>query len=221
MMPLPHGYTNETASDGDVVTKSYDGPGSAARCARETAVLRALSGRLPVPAVVGSAPGELRLRYVPGAHGQDLIDAGHGRQVLLECGRMLGRIHAIPTDSVLREVRPGQVLVHGDYGPNNLLFSPVTFEVRAILDWEWAHAGDPLEDLAWCEWILRMHHPDRLADLTELFRGYGRRPAWAARQQAMLDRCRELLGFCLRWQPDGPGAQSWRHRLAVTRSWAE
>jgi thiamine kinase-like enzyme len=126
-------------------------------------------------------------------------------------------------DSVPREVRPqaGQVLVHGDYGPNNLLFNPVTLEVQAILDWEWAHAGDPLEDLAWCEWIVRMHHPGHVAELAGLFRGYGRRPDWAARQRAMLDRCRELLGFCLRWQPDGPGVRSWRHRLAVTRSWAE
>jgi len=27
------------------------------------------------------------------------------------------------------------------------------------VDWEWAHAGNPIEDLAWCEWIVRMHHP--------------------------------------------------------------
>jgi hypothetical protein len=23
-----------------------------------------------------------------------------------------------------------------------------------VLDWEWAHRGEPVEDLAWCEWIV-------------------------------------------------------------------
>jgi len=39
-------------------------------------------------------------------------------------------------------------LVHGDYRTGNFLFSP-DGEIRAILDWEMAHIGDPLEDLAW------------------------------------------------------------------------
>jgi aminoglycoside phosphotransferase (APT) family kinase protein len=39
-------------------------------------------------------------------------------------------------------------LVHGDYRTGNFLFSP-DGEIRAILDWEMAHVGDPLEDLAW------------------------------------------------------------------------
>lgn len=39
-------------------------------------------------------------------------------------------------------------LVHGDYRVGNFLFSP-DGEVRAILDWEMVHIGDPLEDLAW------------------------------------------------------------------------
>jgi aminoglycoside phosphotransferase (APT) family kinase protein len=39
-------------------------------------------------------------------------------------------------------------LVHGDYRTGNFLYSP-TGEIKAILDWEMAHIGDPLEDLAW------------------------------------------------------------------------
>jgi aminoglycoside phosphotransferase (APT) family kinase protein len=220
---LPHGYTNQTVSDGAVITKSYHGPDSAARCARETAVLRALGGRLPVPQVVGGGGAELRLRFVAGAHGQDLIDAGQADRVLLECGRALRRIHAIRPDSVLDQGRPqpGEVLVHGDYGPNNLLLDPATLEARAVLDWEWAHAGDRLEDMAWCEWIVRMHHPGHVAGLAEFFRGYGRRPTWVARQQAMLRRCGEMLDFCLRWEPEGPASREWRRRLAATRAWTE
>ena len=39
-------------------------------------------------------------------------------------------------------------LVHGDYRTGNFLYSPEG-ELKAILDWEMAHIGDPLEDLAW------------------------------------------------------------------------
>ncbi|MEQ9586491.1 MAG: phosphotransferase family protein [Parvibaculaceae bacterium] len=39
-------------------------------------------------------------------------------------------------------------LVHGDYRTGNFLCSP-DGEITAILDWEMAHIGDPLEDLAW------------------------------------------------------------------------
>ena len=72
------------------------------------------------------------------------------------------------------------VLVHGDYGPNNVLLDPVGHQVTAIVDWEWAHAGDPVEDLAWCEWIVRMHHPEHIAAIDALFDAYGFRPAWSA-----------------------------------------
>ncbi len=39
------------------------------------------------------------------------------------------------------------VLVHGDYKPGNALVHDDRFS--AILDWETAHRGDPLEDLGW------------------------------------------------------------------------
>ncbi|MEW6299357.1 MAG: phosphotransferase family protein [Thermodesulfobacteriota bacterium] len=40
-----------------------------------------------------------------------------------------------------------RVLVHGDYRMGNIIFGPEG--VRAILDWELAHVGDPMEDLGW------------------------------------------------------------------------
>lgn len=39
------------------------------------------------------------------------------------------------------------VLVHGDAGPGNFLFEDG--RLTALLDWELAHVGDPMEDLAW------------------------------------------------------------------------
>jgi aminoglycoside phosphotransferase (APT) family kinase protein len=42
---------------------------------------------------------------------------------------------------------PRVTLVHGDYRIGNVMFGPEG--VRAILDWELAHRGDPMEDLGW------------------------------------------------------------------------
>jgi aminoglycoside phosphotransferase (APT) family kinase protein len=39
-------------------------------------------------------------------------------------------------------------LVHADYRTGNFLYNPQG-EITAVLDWEMAHIGDPLEDLAW------------------------------------------------------------------------
>lgn len=40
------------------------------------------------------------------------------------------------------------VIVHGDMRAGNFLFDEKG-EIRAVLDWEMMHLGDPLEDLAW------------------------------------------------------------------------
>jgi len=42
---------------------------------------------------------------------------------------------------------PETALVHGDYRIGNVIFGPEG--VRAVLDWELAHIGDPMEDLGW------------------------------------------------------------------------
>ncbi len=44
---------------------------------------------------------------------------------------------------------PGKLaLVHGDFRSGNFLFD-TQGDIHAVLDWEMAHIGDPLEDLAW------------------------------------------------------------------------
>lgn len=45
------------------------------------------------------------------------------------------------------------VLCHGDVGPGNFLHDGT--RVTALLDWEFAHLGDPMDDLAW--WVFRGH----------------------------------------------------------------
>ncbi len=46
-----------------------------------------------------------------------------------------------------RPVPGGLVVVHGDFRNGNLIVGPEG--IRAVLDWELAHAGDPMEDLGW------------------------------------------------------------------------
>jgi aminoglycoside phosphotransferase (APT) family kinase protein len=62
------------------------------------------------------------------------------------------------------------VLVQGDTGPGNFLYEGG--RVTAVLDWELAHWGDPMDDIAWLS--LRTvqdtftHFPDRLREYEQL-----------------------------------------------------
>lgn len=57
--------------------------------------------------------------------------------------------------------------VHGDYRTGNFLYTD-DGRIAAILDWEMAHLGDPLEDLAWALDPLWAHHnPARPAGLCD------------------------------------------------------
>jgi aminoglycoside phosphotransferase (APT) family kinase protein len=213
---MRHGYTNNTVGDGSTVVKRYEGPDADLRFERERRLLTYLEGRLPVPPVLSAEDGALELGFMPGVQGQELIESGHGAEVMRACGEVLRRIHAVPPPGS----PPGPVLVHGDFGPNNVLIDPETFAVTAVLDWEFAGVGEPVADLAWCEWIVRMHHPDHVGALEHCFAAYGNPvPGWPERRSAMLERCAELRDFCERWEPGGGGVRLWEERTAVTAAW--
>lgn len=215
---MPHGYCNETAHRGDVVVKRFSGPDAAARAATELRALRAAFPTVPVPAVRSATDIELVCEYVVGVHGQDLLEPDTAAKLLAECGRVLAAIHAVPVSKLSGRPHPPGVLVHGDFGPQNLLFDAATVSVAAVLDWEWAHIGQPVEDLAWCEWIVRSHHADCVDALPHLYHGYGAEmPPWRSRQNAMLGKCRAMRRFGARRQ-DGT-ATLWQRRTAITQAW--
>ncbi|MEP7023317.1 MAG: phosphotransferase, partial [Actinomycetota bacterium] len=206
---------------GAVVTKSYQGQDAERRCSREAAILRALAGKLPVPPLIANSGSTVTMGFMRGVHGQDLVAAGLASAVLRACGPMLCRIQAIDPAAMTGAAGVGAVLVHGDYGPNNVLLDPVAEQVTAIVDWEWVHAGDPVEDLAWCEWIMRMHHPGYAGAIGGLFGGYGYRPSWAVRHQAMVSRCQYYSHLAERHEPGGDVALRWQNRLRITQGWSE
>jgi aminoglycoside phosphotransferase (APT) family kinase protein len=83
---------------------------------------------------------------VPALNGDDQLDAWAG---ILD---LLGEPHPA-LELALRRLsldRPGRsrtTVVHGDFRNGNLIIGPAG--IRAVLDWELAHLGDPLEDLGW------------------------------------------------------------------------
>jgi aminoglycoside phosphotransferase (APT) family kinase protein len=78
----------------------------------------------------------------------------------------------------LAERTPAEVpprVLHGDYRNGNLIVGPEG--LRAVLDWETAHAGDPAEDFGWfCANVWRFGEIDKRAGgfgtLDEMLEGY-------------------------------------------------
>jgi hypothetical protein len=208
---LAHGYTNLSWVEDGQVVKEYDVADGSERLRVEVSALGRVANVVPVPQVVSVDRVRRRvvLTAMSGRHGQELIDEGFASQVLGAAGRTLRELN--------RSV-PG--LVHGDYGPQNLLLEVAVWEVSAVLDWEFAHEGDPIDDLAWAEWIVRMHHPDAVGALFALFVGYGSRPPWKRRQDAMLVKC-AMLGELCRLRGQTEGAELWDRLQRATRAWTE
>ena len=218
---MKHGYTNRTDRQGATVRKVYDGPDAAQRQARERLALEALRGRFPVPRITGTGPGWLATEFVAGAHGQDLIDAGQAASVLAGCGRVLRQLHSLDPRLIAPGATGDVVIQHGDFGPNNLLFGAEDGRVMAALDWEFSGVGEAITDIAWCEWIVRMHHPESVYELPAFFDAYGSKPSWTSRQDEMVRRCRWLEDFTTQWDPAGPAAAVWRDRIRTVQHWEE
>ncbi len=71
-------------------------------------------------------------------------------------------------------------LCHGDVGPGNFLHEEG--RVTALLDWEFAHLGDPLDDLGWL--AFRGHHlNDGIGDLGSQLRRWSERTGLSAEPQ--------------------------------------
>jgi hypothetical protein len=78
------------------------------------------------------------------------------------------------------------VIVQGDTGPGNFLYA--AGRVTAVLDWELAHWGDPMEDLGWLA-LRAVQEPFTV--LADRLRDYSRHTGW----DLDLDRIRYYRAF--------------------------
>lgn len=217
---LPHGYTNLTTLEGGRVIKRYAGPDAVLRREAEVTALTALAGRFPVPTVIGQDDSQLMLSFVPGVPGQEILEQ-RPDDVLFAVGRAGRALHGLDVGATY-EIVGGTVLVHGDFGPQNMVFDATTLQPAAVVDWEFAHLGDPVEDLAWAEWIIRTHHPQLVDSLDTMFEGYGSGSPWRQRHAAMLNKCRWALDFVRRWPgADAASVAMWQRRVEVTTDFRE
>jgi hypothetical protein len=219
---LPHGYTNHSRRVDGHIEKRYEGDDAVARAEREYICLTGLDGHYPVPEVV-RFDVEVPLvvfAELPGRHGQELIEEGHADVVLRLLGIGLAALQSIDPSLIPGLKGTGDVIVHGDFGPQNALFSAELSRITGILDWEVAHLGTPVEDIAWAEWIVRTHHPSAVEALPELFDGSELYFSWSDRQAAMVRQCRHYIAFC---DASGlePAASEWRRRVTITEQWVE
>ncbi len=97
-----------------------------------------------------------------------------------------------------RPPRTGVAVVHGDFRNGNLIVGPDG--LRAVLDWELAHLGDPMEDLGWLcvkAWRFGVDRPvGGFGEREELFAAYER--ASGTRVDPEVVRWWEVLGT-LKW----------------------
>lgn len=107
-------------------------------------------------------------------------------------------------------------LVHGDFRIGNLIVGPDG--VRAVLDWELAHLGDPYEDLGWlCTRAWRFGSPGAVGGFgrrEDLYAAYERASGMAVDEQAA--RWWEVMGS-LKWGVMCIG-QSFTHLWGHVRS---
>ncbi|HXY91932.1 MAG TPA: phosphotransferase family protein [Acidimicrobiia bacterium] len=230
--------------------------------AKEAVVYRALEPTaVPVPRVIGMAPGDaaLLMERVPGT--SDLASAGDAARsaAMTSFVDALAALHNLDVDALplpgfarpataedharldlamwarladegvlrldplvrfagawLHAHAPATVrrtvLVQGDTGPGNFVFEDGA--VTGIVDWEFAHVGDPMDDWAW----VQMRAPD--LELGALGRRYSERtgiPLDADRiryYRAAVDyRCAVTTSLAV---SRGGGARGWAPYLLVT-----
>jgi aminoglycoside phosphotransferase (APT) family kinase protein len=173
-MPVPWGDAHATwellTPSRTLVARRFGDPQAARRSA---GIMRAVGDSgVPVPSAwVVDAGGVawLVMDRVDGDNGSIWLDDPIRARALATSMGALWRslqqvvISTIDANDALSSAgsAPGR-LVHGDFAPVNVVVGPDA-TIRALLDFEHAHEGDPLEDVAWWGWVVRHHHPDAWA----------------------------------------------------------
>lgn len=163
-----------------------------ARHDTELRALRALEGSgLPVPQVIDAHPGMIVMTELPGTRLDD-VDPESRLAGLRDSASLLRRLHSLETPTGLPpapddaeivaryraadgphlplSIPPstGRVFCHGDWGDGNLL--GIDGRVTGVVDWEAAHVGDPIREVARAAYGAARKDPRSAQALIE---GYG------------------------------------------------
>jgi aminoglycoside phosphotransferase (APT) family kinase protein len=119
--------------------------------ADEVARVLAALGGMPFLRPAAFLDGELRLadRVAPAADLGEWLEQHAAGPVLGSWDRgLLASLREVcdRAGDLLDQVQRS-CLVHSDFNPKNILVDPHTGTVTAVLDWEYAHAGNPFADL--------------------------------------------------------------------------
>lgn len=114
--------------------------------------------------------------------------------------------------------RPHQAaFVHGDFAPVNVIVG-ARGEIRALVDFEHAHLGDRLEDIAWWGWVVRHHHVAAWHAAWETMldaAGVSRDDIPAIGALALVALARRALAA-----PERAARDHWSRRLGDAAAWA-
>jgi aminoglycoside phosphotransferase (APT) family kinase protein len=115
-----------------------------------------------------------------------------------------------------RPTATDEVIAHGDFRNGNLVIGPEG--IRAVLDWELVHRGDPMQDLGYLcvrAWRFGADRPvGGFGDYDELFRAYERVAGRTVYREIV--RWWEVFGTV--WWGAGCMHQAWRHLSGEERS---
>jgi aminoglycoside phosphotransferase (APT) family kinase protein len=104
------------------------------------------------------------------------------------------------------------VLVQGDTGAGNFLFEDG--RVTAVVDWEWAHLGDPMEDLG-NVWTRDIMNPSCSGDLTPYFEEYARKTGFTLDRSKLIYYLVHQLVRSVIAIPSLARGASWRSPVAM------
>ncbi len=178
---------NDVTVRAGTVTKVHGGTGGADRAATSAAALaHAAANGLQVPELLDHDGSTVVTRIVPDVVTGAAMLTTSPSTVLHAIGSIARQLHALHPPPAFDLPATGPAAwVHGDLCPVNLLFGD-DHVLRAVVDWEDSHLGDPLVDLAWTEWLVRTWHHDAVETLPVLYAAWSRRtPDEGARRAAM------------------------------------
>ena len=129
---------------------------AAVRTAQAMADARQVGIPVPAPTLVDVVGGTTWFvtPWVDGDLGARWLDTPERARILATA---MGSLHR-----AVRAIDPNLAplaFVHGDFAPVNVILA-ADGTIAALLDFEHAHVGDPLADVAWWGWVVRHHHPD-------------------------------------------------------------